>query len=547
MYNAVQIRAKAELERRRRPALVAVSPFLAYRFDPIRYIIERLGWHPWAGTPGNPGQVEILEAYTLALRQQHERLAYERGELSASDLQYWQPGDTIQNRIRIEAGHGVGKTKLSSGILSHFFDTCTPSIAYTFAPTWTQIETLLWKEIKADRRKNKLPGRVLETCEIKTGDARHFAKGRATQNGDTESIQGQHNPYLMFILDEAEGMPEYVWSSIDSMTSGGISIVVMLGNPRTRTSRFHKIGERSTVANFRLSCLYHPNVLAGAEIIPGAVRRDYVLEMLEEHAQQVAAHDPDRYTFELPWLPGVIYEPDDEMLFRVLGIPALNTSDDTFVPVGRYEAAKRRVPDPEANAHAARVGVDVARYGSDAGTIYANHRSKVWRHAKLNQQDTTAYAGKIVELGKQLHAAGARSLHVRVDAGGGFGGGVVDQIKHNAELRQLYHQDYKVIEVDFGGSSSKPQSYADCATEMYATTGEALKALAVVNPPNELESDLTERAYKWVQLHGVAVKKLVDKEQFRKDKGRSPDDGDGFVLAVAPDYVFAGKVARVGR
>lgn len=210
-----------------------------YRYDPARYIREQLGWHPWAGTPDAPGQVEILEAYTLALRQQHERLAFERGE--SYDATVWQPGQPIRNRIRIEAGHGVGKTKLSSGILSHFFDCFTPSICYTFAPTWQQISTLLWKEIKSDRRRNRLPGRVLETCEIRTDDARHFAQGRATQNGDTESIQGQHNPYLMFILDEAEGMPEYVWSSIDSMTSGGISIVIMLGNPRTRTSRFHKI------------------------------------------------------------------------------------------------------------------------------------------------------------------------------------------------------------------------------------------------------------------------------------------------------------------
>ena len=34
------------------------------------------------------------------------------------------------------------------------------------------------------------------------------------------------------------------------------------------------------------------------------------------------------------------------------------------------------------------------------------------------------------------------------------------------------------------------------------------------------------------------TKILEDKASFRKRKHRSPDDGDGFVLAVAPDFLF---------
>lgn len=120
------VRAKAELEYRQRTqgASGKEETLLAgYRYDPVRYIIDKLGWHPWAGDEEHPGQVEVLEAYALALRQQHERLAYEQGELSREELRTWQPGQVIQNRIRIEAGHTVGKTKLSSGVVSHFFVT----------------------------------------------------------------------------------------------------------------------------------------------------------------------------------------------------------------------------------------------------------------------------------------------------------------------------------------------------------------------------------------------------------------------------------------
>lgn len=451
----------------------------------------------------------------------------------------------IQNWIRVESGHGTGKTKLASGILSHFFDTCTPSIAYTFAPTWNQISTLLWKEIKADRRRNRLPGRVTETCEIRTLDPEHFAMGRAVLGGSnkTETVQGQHNKYLMFILDEAEGMPAYVWDSIRAMTVGGIAIVIMLGNPRTRTSEFHKLKDRSHVKSFRLSCLHHPNVLADREIISGAVRRDYVVSMLEDHATRVDEHDPDKYTFELPWQPGEIWEPDDEYLFRVLGVPSLNTADDTFFPTGRYDAARKREA-PASDLIDARIGVDVARYGSDFGTVYVKHAGAIWRHAKLAQADSTTYAGKIVELAKTLYERGARKLQIRVDAGGGFGGGVVDQIKHHAELKHLYHQEYKVIEVHFDAAPYDPQAYDNCVTEMYAQSAEVIKSLAIASPPQELEGDLCERPYVWVTSRGVAVKRLAPKEQFRKAFERSPDDGDGFCLAAAPDFVFAQKIAR---
>lgn len=537
------IRAKAELEYRKRAQAgqgKAEDPFALYRFDPVRYIIDKLEWHPWAGDAEHPGQVEVLEAYALALRQQHERLAYEQGELRRDELRYWQPGQTIQNRIRIEAGHTVGKTKLSSGVVSHFFDTCAPSIIYSFAPTYDQINDLLWKEIRTDRRGRKLPGRVLETPELKyKGD--HFAKGRATDNAHgrgTEKVQGQHGKYLMFVLDEAEGVADFVFNAVESMTSGGISIVLMLANPRTRTSLFAKQRLRADTHSFRISCIYHPNVLADREIVPGAVRREYVTKMVEGHCEVTHAHEPDNHTFELPWEPGVIYRPNSEFLFRVLGIAPANSAIDTFVPVGRYEAATHREPAPlDDEAKWARMGVDVARYGDDMGTLYIRHHGRVWRERQFAQLDSFAYYIAIKDAATALKAQGVTSIQVRVDAGGGFASGVIDLLNHDADLDGWF-EEFRVLEVHFNGVAADPNAYADCAANMYAEAAETLKGIAVLRPPELLEGDLTERRYKWVNKAGVAVKQLEPKDDFRKRQGRSPDDGDGFVLAVVPDHAI---------
>jgi hypothetical protein len=324
------------------------SPFDRYRFDPLGYIVEQLDWTPWRGTEAQPGQADVLDAYTLALRQQFERRSFEHGEIAEADLVWWHPGQVIQNRIRVEAGHTVGKTMSAAGIVSHFFDCFLPGVGYCFAPSDDQINDLLFKEIRKQRRGKPLPGRVLEIPEIKhMGD--HFVKGRATSNArgkGTERVQGQHEQHLIFILDEAEGIEDYVWDALESMTSGGIVIVVMLANPRTRISRFHKAAADPRVRSFRISCLWHPNVLEGREVVPGAVRRDYVDGMIDLHCQVVPAHNDDEHTFEVPWRPGLIFAPDTEMLFRVLGIAPKNLADNTLIPVGRYEAAKLRVPRP---------------------------------------------------------------------------------------------------------------------------------------------------------------------------------------------------------
>lgn len=130
-----QRRAQQKEQRKASSAKAKKLDFKPYAYAPDSYIQQFLGWQPWGGSADKPGQRELLDAYTLALRQQHERQAYEAGTLLDNQLQYWQPGQVIQNWLRVEAGHGVGKTKCVSGLVNHFFDCFAPSIIYTFAPT----------------------------------------------------------------------------------------------------------------------------------------------------------------------------------------------------------------------------------------------------------------------------------------------------------------------------------------------------------------------------------------------------------------------------
>lgn len=519
-----------------------------YQFDPNGYIEHYFGWSLWSGGE-NTGQQEIADAYVLSLRQQHERHAFNNGEVSADDLEYWTPGEPIQTIISGDAGHNVGKTKLASGLLNHFFDCFHPAIIYSYAPTLGQIKDLLWKEIKTDRQNAMgLPGRILD-LRLEQGP-NHFAKGQPTSNRGglgTERAQGQHGDYLMFVVDEAEGVDSFVFDAIDSMASGGIAhIVLVFRNPKTSSCRAHKIRKDPNVNAMRISCLHHPNVITGRNIIPASVTRRWVDERIDDWCDIVEQHNPDKYTFETPWRDGIFEPADQRFLWRVMGIVGGQIADDVFCPLGRFESAVGRdepVVRIASDSYKAQIGIDCARYGADIGTGYCYSGGKVWRYGEWAKKDSNVYFRDTRNLLERLKDQGITHVIVNVDGGGGFGSGIIDRLNADYEIRQWFKApenvtdkkkyNFNVDEVHFNGKPDKPESFADRITEIYATAAERVKDVAIINPPNELEADFTQRKFRWVTKGRINVQSIEPKDNFKKRIGRSPDDGDGFALALA--------------
>lgn len=434
-------------------------------------------------------------------------------------------------------------TKMLSGFVNWFID-CFNSIIYTFHTTAKQDELTTWKEIRTDRRNKGLPGRILGT-KLDIADDR-FAESRSTSDshgqGETK-IKGQHNEFLGFLIDEADGVLDFVFDAIETMESGGISIVLMTANPRTRSSRFHRIKKHSYVRTFRISSLYHPNVVQAKDVIPGAVRRDFIEKQIEKFCSVVDEHNDEKFTFELPYdvvisgilqPAGTIFEPLPEFMWTVLGIAPPTSLDKTVISVGTYEAACKRVPqggDPTL----AYVGVDCARSGKDSGTVYIHWQDAVWRSCELYHQETQDYVDAIRTECLKLKEKGVTELHIRVDAG--YGSGVIDALNGDSDLKEAFAV-YKVFEVHFNARAYNHKDYYNVATEMYYEAAETLKEIAIYQPPDSLEIDLTEREYRWINQQGKTKKILEPKEDFTKRNGRSPDDGDGLVLAIAPEYCF---------
>jgi hypothetical protein len=198
----------------------------------------------------------------------------------------------------------------------------------------------------------------------------------------------------------------------------------------------------------------------------------------------------------------------------------------------------------------ARLGVDVARDGADFSTIYICIEDTVWCEGeykfKSEQGGLDALATELIRIGLALITdRGVTDLHYRIDTTGGYGAGPADALRgqRGEALRNALGEDHvRVFDVIFNHTKTlrDPTQFYDLITELYAVVGEIMQhgELVILHPPAELEQDLTGR--KWIDAYrgGQFVKRLEPKQAFKNTFGRSPDHGDGFVLAVAPPEAF---------
>ena len=511
-----------------------------------------LGIEPWKGENGTAGQYEILLDIQQSIREQLD------GK------------DNVPYIFLGEAAHGLGKTfVLEAGVLV-FFHECFPpapgesSVAFSTAPTSTQVNDLLWKDVRKliemAAEKGYTVGKGILPSEARINKSgTHFALGRTTNDSGgkgAERSQGQHNTYQATFFDEAEGVPDFFYNGMKRQFTGNrVKIWILMANPKTRTSRFQRMKQQRGVKAYRLSLLNFPNVVRGREIVPGGTSRetfeDWLFDFEDFGAHAIEADDPKRYTFQTHWeitgpdgtiyAPGQWWLPQRGFLYGALGIPPEGGDGDTFITASQYEAATQRSPRPKTTT-LARIGVDAARFGKDSGKIYLDLDGNVSLVGSVQSKDGWEYYRVILKAAKLAAAAGYTDISIRVDGGGGYGSSPVDLCKASAELKELFER-VVVHEVHFNGEPHTPEKYADLITELYALAGQTIDTASLRGTSPRTEEDLTDRkfgfAVKNVNDVRREVKQLESKDKFKKrHEGRSPDDGDGYVLTVAPEFVF---------
>lgn len=475
-----------------------LSDLAEYGDDPAGYARDILGLNWWAG------QIEVAESVR------------------------------VNRKTLVQAGHGVGKTHESAGLVQWAFDSFAPSITLTTAPNWASVRDLLWAEISAQRRKAGLPlaafaafhqgiPTMLRRSEL------HYARGHNAKSG--EGFQGRHGERIMIVLDEAPGVPIHIWRAVNSMLQSDEARILAIGNPTVTSGPYFDASHDPTWNVVRLSALDHPNItaeLAGEPPpIPDAVRLVWVAEMLDANCLPATGPE-DADCFEFPASSGKWWRPNDEFRSRVMGLAPKQASNavwsEAALSLARTNILAWSEQDPP------EIGCDVARFGDDKTVLYARRGPCVLAVKRLAKRDTQEVAGACIEMAKALgerFERDPRKIEIKVDDDG-IGGGVTDAIKA---------AEYWQSPVKAGSTALEEERYPNRRSELWFSTAERGQGRRLdltrlsLEDYNLLKADLQAPTYK---LNGKGQRVVEPKVDLKKRLGRSPDDGDGFNLAFAP-------------
>lgn len=143
-------------------------------------------------------------------------------------------------RTVVKAANGVGKTFIAAVGVCWWIECFEGSQAVTTAPTYRQVQTLLWKEIRVRHRDapRALRGEVLPGTPYWKVAADHSALGKTAD--DANGMKGDYTERLLFVMDEAAGCPVFYWEAAASMLKGGKARLLGIGNPTTVSGPYHE-------------------------------------------------------------------------------------------------------------------------------------------------------------------------------------------------------------------------------------------------------------------------------------------------------------------
>lgn len=190
-------------------------------------------------------------------------------------------------------------------------------------------------------------------------------------------------------------------------------------------------------------------------------------------------------------------------------------ADNVLISIDTVRAAACRQYREHDYAASPRIlGVDVARFGSDASVIFKRQGVVSWPPTVIRKLDNMALADQVAI---QIREWQPDAVFIDI----GNGSGVVDR------LRQLR---FDVTEVAFAGASSDPH-YANKRMEMWAEMAKWLQDGGAIPPDTMLQADLSAPTYGYTTGKGLKI--LESKDKIKERIGRSTDLADALALTFA--------------
>lgn len=275
-----------------------------------------------------------------------------------------------KSRTAVKACHASGKTFTAADAVLWWPTRYDDGIVVTTAPTWTQVEKLLWGHIHQAARSGLLGLPKLLKTQLDLGPE-NYALGLSTNEG--VRFQGWHGRILI-VLDEAPGVLPEIWEAIQGIRAGGDVHVLALGQPALLGGPFYNAfhSQRATWETVTISAFDTPN-LEGCCIDDGQGRRYGSMDPAAKNLLTMSKGELDYAPRPYLTLRRWVVEMWDE--YGISGSPVWNIkvlgefpdqAEDALFALSWIEAAAKLKPDQEGLP--LRAGVDVAGPG-EAETV----------------------------------------------------------------------------------------------------------------------------------------------------------------------------------
>lgn len=490
-------------------------PSAKYRDDPVAFFREVLGVEPWSK------QIEVIETV-----RDHPRVA-------------------------VASGHKVSKSHTAAGVALWYYCSFPDARVVMSSTTSRQVDQILWRELQMMRARS---GACVE-CKRIDPDGRRIGRpcphsaiidgeiGQLARTGlksddfreivgftarEAEAVAGISGRNLLYIIDEASGVPDVIFEAIEGNRAGGARIVLFSNPTRTMGEFFEAFHSKSKLyKTIQISSEETPNVIEGKLIIPGLATREWIEEKREEWGE-----DSPIYRVRVR---GEFALNEDGKIFSVHTITEAErrwkeATCDPCEGVGRVRDRVCDVCDGSGMRPASGrlyIGVDPAgATGTGDESAFCVRRGlRVIELVTARGLDEEGHLGQILGLVRK-HKLPRETPVVVFDREGKIGGNLFGYLRG---YRDANRDAIELVPVRSSDRSQRQPLVYDRQRDALAANLEAwFKDGGQIPEDARLAAEL--HSLEWVQHYNGRLK-VTPKKEIKKLLGRSPDRYDALALA----------------
>lgn len=405
----------------------------------------------------------------------------------------------------VQSCHDSGKSFIASRLACWWLEAHDRGDAFVVssAPSQSQVEAILWREIGRAHRKGDLIGRItsgqVPAWKIGQEIIGYGRKPQDLANKDEAmaAFQGIHARYVLVILDEACGIPKWLFDAADTLATNRHARVLAIGNPDDPQSHFAKVcAPGSDWHRISISGFETPNFTD--EEVPETLR-DLLLspEWVEERERRWGKGSP----LYIAKVKGEFPEVSDSTLFPPALIKRCQELELPGTDKGQY-------------------GCDIAEEGEDETAIYRNRGGVIRLVKTFAKQSVDKTQGAIAAL-----------LRIRGDVPA-----VVDSIGVGVGIQSnLAAEGLPVHKFKASWKPIDEERFVNRAAEVFWTLREEMEAGGVDLPPDGEDDDLIAQLGSMRYFHDSKGRIYLETKDERKKRGLpSPDRADAAAMASIP-------------